>query len=456
MPRPRGPSRPELTRRKVVDAAARLFGNDGYHDVSLARIASEAGITVPSVTYYFPNKQALFDEVLRMAWSELAEALRPLLASDGDPEEMLGRLFSALVAVEARDPRLFTSISAALLSNPGLGVQAVNDTLLPLIDEIEDHLRTAAGGRIDPRAPLRETLVYITVAHAAEHLLSRRLPTLASRTAAHEPFIVFSLLNAVMAWTPQSPPPWRPGQPNSDSPAEAARRKGSGMLRSAPTVNRIPAQQPIPGRVLRVPAGTDETDGDEEGAAEFMRARITEAAQRCFRRLGVAKTTVSEVAQEASLSRSTVYRYVPGGRAEIVLLVLVLESESRLAPLAESRTSSEASFADILTEGMATMVEAVREDTWLRMLFSAETFRLVMASDELAAAGHQAAQRFVAPYIDPARQRGEIRSDLTDADIAEWVNRVFLGLLAFETDTVRSPERLRHFVRTYAVTPLLA
>ena len=440
-----------MTRDTILSAAARLFGTEGYHDVSLARIASEVGITVPSVSYYFPSKQALFEEVLRLAWRRLADELGPVIASDSDPEEMLAHVLAAVVAVEAREAALFTTMSTALLSQPNLGTNAVNDTLLPLIDEIEERLRTVAGRQIHPLAPVREMLIYIILAHAGQHQLSRRSPVLARGTANHEPFIVLALVRAVMSWTPEAhvPSPTLAPHPNGHDPSvvEPAVLAGEQHFASPPPVGVSLAEVKSASKVT-------EQVGAEDASA-VMRARITAAARHCFRKLGVAKTTVADVAQEATLSRATVYRYVPGGRAEIVLLVLVQESESRLAPLAEA-LASKAVFADVMTEGIATAVEAVREDAWLRMLCSAETFRMIVTSADLAAAGQEATRRFIAPFVDPARERGEIRSDLADADIAEWVDRVFLGLLAFESDTVRSPDALRHFVRTFAVTPLLS
>ena len=46
------------------------------------------------------------------------------------------------------------------------------------------------------------------------------------------------------------------------------------------------------------------------------RERLVDAAEACFDRLGVASTTVEDVAREAQVSRNTVYRYFAGGRDE--------------------------------------------------------------------------------------------------------------------------------------------
>lgn len=48
------------------------------------------------------------------------------------------------------------------------------------------------------------------------------------------------------------------------------------------------------------------------------RSRIIEAAYACLARDGVGDTTVEGIVREAGISRATVYRAFPGGRAELV------------------------------------------------------------------------------------------------------------------------------------------
>ncbi len=48
------------------------------------------------------------------------------------------------------------------------------------------------------------------------------------------------------------------------------------------------------------------------------RSRIIEAAYACLARNGVGDTTVEGIVREAGMSRATVYRAFPGGRAELV------------------------------------------------------------------------------------------------------------------------------------------
>lgn len=59
-PRSPPPSKGEVTRRAILDAAIVRFGRDGYRATSVATIARDAGVGGTVAYAYFPNKEALF------------------------------------------------------------------------------------------------------------------------------------------------------------------------------------------------------------------------------------------------------------------------------------------------------------------------------------------------------------------------------------------------------------
>jgi AcrR family transcriptional regulator len=199
MPGPRGPRNPDETRRRLVAAAARRFAAQGYVRTSLNEIAREAGMTAPSLLYHFASKEALFNAVLRATWGTVRDRLTPILAEPLDAETMLVRVLQGLTSYEHDEELLFTELHAALLSGDGTGAEAVNDTLLPLIDEIEDAIRRAAGSPTPDEAPIREVLLYIVLAHTAQHQLGRLAPNEIELLSAREPALVLALLGAALA-----------------------------------------------------------------------------------------------------------------------------------------------------------------------------------------------------------------------------------------------------------------
>ena len=68
-------------RRQLLELGAELFARHGYDELSMARIAREAGISKALLYHYFPSKQAYFAATLEQAAAELAEVTRP------DPEQ---------------------------------------------------------------------------------------------------------------------------------------------------------------------------------------------------------------------------------------------------------------------------------------------------------------------------------------------------------------------------------
>jgi AcrR family transcriptional regulator len=67
-------------RRQLLELGAELFARHGYEELSMARIAREAGISKALLYHYFPSKQAYFSATLEQAAEELAEVTEP------DPE----------------------------------------------------------------------------------------------------------------------------------------------------------------------------------------------------------------------------------------------------------------------------------------------------------------------------------------------------------------------------------
>ncbi|MFV2006966.1 MAG: TetR/AcrR family transcriptional regulator, partial [Longimicrobiales bacterium] len=56
-----GPAGPKALARKleILRSASYAFGKHGYHETGMRDIASDLGMTVGNLYYYFENKQAL-------------------------------------------------------------------------------------------------------------------------------------------------------------------------------------------------------------------------------------------------------------------------------------------------------------------------------------------------------------------------------------------------------------
>ncbi|GAB3052934.1 hypothetical protein GCM10027079_18790 [Sediminivirga luteola] len=79
-------------RREIVEAAWRLFAERGYHTVRVADIAAACGTSSPTIHYYFPTKQAIFEETLRYSVKLAFDRQIASLHAVADPVDRLKHL----------------------------------------------------------------------------------------------------------------------------------------------------------------------------------------------------------------------------------------------------------------------------------------------------------------------------------------------------------------------------
>lgn len=97
--------RAERTRKRVIDAATRLFVQQGYATTTMRAIAAEAGVSVPMVELLFGTKAQLLHVVIDVA-----------VAGDDEPVPVLSRAWAA-DAKSARNLADFLSVVADVLAD---------------------------------------------------------------------------------------------------------------------------------------------------------------------------------------------------------------------------------------------------------------------------------------------------------------------------------------------------
>jgi len=66
----------EVTRKRILDASAELFGEQGYFATTLRQIAKRAKIDAGSIYYYFNSKDEILDEVMEIGIRAVADAVK--------------------------------------------------------------------------------------------------------------------------------------------------------------------------------------------------------------------------------------------------------------------------------------------------------------------------------------------------------------------------------------------
>jgi len=187
---------------------------------------------------------------------------------------------------------------------------------------------------------------------------------------------------------------------------------------------------------------------DAPSSVDDARDRLIDAAETCFTRFGVAKTTLEDIATEAGVSRATVYRYFEGGRDEIILGVVLREGREFLSALGR-RVQREETLGDAIVEGVLYTVAAVRKNEHLALLFAPEVAGHTTSIAGASTALYELTQDFLRPIFEQARAAGQLRDGIIAEDAAEFVLRMILSLLSVAGPRARSQAKEREFLRTY-------
>ncbi|HEY1775424.1 MAG TPA: TetR/AcrR family transcriptional regulator [Solirubrobacteraceae bacterium] len=101
---PTAPTRPALRaryarrRRDLVDAAAHVFAERGYHATSVASLLEATGLTAGALYHYVEGRDELLVAICDELLDPLLEQAREIVASDAAPEDQLRELIHVWLA----------------------------------------------------------------------------------------------------------------------------------------------------------------------------------------------------------------------------------------------------------------------------------------------------------------------------------------------------------------------
>lgn len=98
----------EEKRRRILDAAVRVFARRGFHTSRVGDIAEEAGVAHGLLYHYFSSKDEVLETVFRENWRELLERFEQVEASDEPADEKLRGLVKILLRTWRNDAELVT------------------------------------------------------------------------------------------------------------------------------------------------------------------------------------------------------------------------------------------------------------------------------------------------------------------------------------------------------------
>jgi AcrR family transcriptional regulator len=187
--------------------------------------------------------------------------------------------------------------------------------------------------------------------------------------------------------------------------------------------------------------------------APSTRDRLLDATETCLRRHGIRRTTVTEIADEAGMSRAGLYKHFPD-KASLVVTALARTDEQFWAD-ADARVSAAPDISAKVTE--AVRIASEHQPGALLLQLKADepdVFAATVGTGLTQMVPGMAA--FWLPHLEGARRSGEVREDLDVASAAEWILRIVLSLVTVPGDWVDShdPSSVRAYVDEYVLPSL--
>ncbi|GIU92640.1 MAG: TetR family transcriptional regulator [Acidimicrobiia bacterium] len=111
-------SKGERTRRRLLEAAERVFGEYGWEDASIVKITEAAGVAQGTFYRYFPSKEAIFEELVDDLNRRVRRAMSEGAARGRTRAEAERYGFEAFFRFTAEHPALYRIIRQAEFASP--------------------------------------------------------------------------------------------------------------------------------------------------------------------------------------------------------------------------------------------------------------------------------------------------------------------------------------------------
>ena len=175
------------------------------------------------------------------------------------------------------------------------------------------------------------------------------------------------------------------------------------------------------------------------------------AAVRCIVRRGTGRISMDEVADEAGVSRATVYRYYRN-REDLILGVLLSRLDAAMDLVVRSLEEPD-SAARSIPALILVSIGLVYGDAVNEALFSPDSRPLVTAL-EMADPIADGVYRHIAPLLRRWQASGQLSGDLDLRTTARWLNTVSVMLMTPPWLEMAVAEK-RAFLDRYVVRALL-
>lgn len=185
------------------------------------------------------------------------------------------------------------------------------------------------------------------------------------------------------------------------------------------------------------------------------RQRIMLATVRCVQREGVRGFSLEDVAAESGMSRTSIYRYFPGGRSQLVEQTATWEIARFWGRLADA-VAGMATLEDRLVAGLVIGRRVMERSQILANLLDSELQELVAAVHPSEPLIHGVIRDYLREALDEELAAGRVRASV-DLDLAaDYLMRMTLSWLGSPAGApVTDDDVARRLVRSQFLAGLL-
>jgi AcrR family transcriptional regulator len=105
-------------RERLIEAASKIFVEEGYQNLSMRRVAQEVGCSQMATYRHFANKEALTQHICSQLYTSFAAKMKREIEAVSDPWERCRRFVAALIRFAVNYPDHYSQIFLVRHSDP--------------------------------------------------------------------------------------------------------------------------------------------------------------------------------------------------------------------------------------------------------------------------------------------------------------------------------------------------
>jgi len=94
-------------KEKIIQESVKFFGDKGFHGTTMRDIANASGCSLPTLYYYFKNKQDLFEEIIIKEFLKIIDNLNKQIDFTKEPEELYFQVIKTRKELSPHDKEVY-------------------------------------------------------------------------------------------------------------------------------------------------------------------------------------------------------------------------------------------------------------------------------------------------------------------------------------------------------------